>query len=97
MKKCPNRKPVFAEVMVPGEPGKVKERIQVPVNRGARRLVEKRNRSARNKQVAAMRVVLRDMRDKLAKGLVPAEKLEKYREAFTTGREELRALLGQEA
>lgn len=98
MKKCPNRKPVFAEVKVPGETKMHPEStMRVAVNRAARRLVEKENRARRNRKISSMRLVLRDMRYKLVRGLVPVDKLENYKKAFVTGRQELRALMGSDA
>lgn len=97
MKKCPNRKPVWKEIEVPGAtPLHPLVKLTLPVNRGARRLVQKQERAKRNRKIAAMRVVLRDMRAKLVR-FAEFDGRDKYLEAFITGRAELNSLMGNDA
>lgn len=89
--------PVWKDMEVPGPtPLHPPIKWQVPVNRKARRIVQKRDRAARNRKIAAMRVVLRDMRAKLVR-FSKFEGRDKYLEAFITGRAELNSLMGNDA
>lgn len=71
------------------------QRVKLPVNRAARRLVEKGNRARRNRRIAVLRRDLKVVRERLTHD-TEFEERAAWIEAYNKGKQELKGLVGND-